>query len=52
VDSNSYSPVSFGSGIFNFLRKSNQTAWVKIDEKLFWYNANPQALRVNNHHLL
>jgi hypothetical protein len=51
VDADTYQQVSFGSAFENYVRKSNRTAWVQIDGKLFWFGNN-DAARANNHHLL
>lgn len=51
VDPKNYSQVSFDTPLNNYLRKSNRTAWVQVDGKLYWYGNN-ESVRVNNHHSL
>jgi hypothetical protein len=48
VDLKSFSFASFDNGVENWLRKSNATSWVQIDNELFWFNANCEDLQVNS----
>ena len=50
VASNRFREVSFSNNLTNWLRKSNDTVWVKVENNLYWYSATPTVLLVNNHH--
>ena len=44
VASNQFREVSFDNNWTNWLRKSNDTVWVKVENNLYWYSATPEVL--------
>ena len=48
VAGNHFRHVSFGCSWTNWLRKANNTNWVRVDGHLYWYNGSTDTLRVNS----
>lgn len=46
VEPSKFAFTSFGCEMKNYLYKSNETSWFKIDGQLFWLNE--RAVRINS----
>ena len=49
MDPKHFSYASFNSKYWNWLRKCKNTSWVRIEDQLYWFNGNEEALKVNSH---
>ena len=49
LEAKNFSFLSFGNRYINYLRKSNETNWVSVEGKHFWYNNSRNSVRINSH---